>query len=473
MASTMLKLFKLIILFVVIFGDRSQTSLATVPNALKGQHLRIIWPRWEGNPKGLSGPLKGGVIIDYLAARLGFTYEMVRITENRLEPAPNQRGLFNYLWDGKCDFLVTAVVPTWERNKVVDLTLPWDYTTLTFLIPVHTDTANIKSVVKPFQWPLWVGLIVTAVCVIVVLSLIQRCLEYMERRPLPETKAATETCTNLPKNTSRLNGGAGKQSLYVLGNLLSQGGPCASNRLPFRLVAGVWTLGAFIFVQAYTSILFTYVVAPVSLPLINSIYDIADSDDINLLMKKAGTPEGMFMNNNWTGFYEKIRIRVNSFPDSRCVLVSDCIKFISPGSRNVFVDGAPYQLDAIKEDFEKTGKCNLQLARNSYSTLPLAMALPKHSPYTNPISKGFLELQERGLINYWDLWFRPMPVQCTENFKFSGLQSSRRENHPPLSLKNLTGAFLVLLVGISLAFLAFLCEQIISMPRGRRPCRRI
>lgn len=77
--------------------------------------------------------------------------------------------------------------------------------------------------------------------------------------------------------------------------LLYAGGRCSSKRLPFRLVAGVWTLAAFIFVQAYTSLLFTYVVAPVNQPLINSIYDIADSSDINLLVKIAGTPETMFM----------------------------------------------------------------------------------------------------------------------------------------------------------------------------------
>jgi hypothetical protein len=61
------------------------------------------------------------------------------------------------------------------------------------------------------------------------------------------------------------------------------------------LVAGVWALAAFIFVQAYTSTLFTYVVAPVNQPLINSIYDIAESSDINLLVKLAGTPESMFL----------------------------------------------------------------------------------------------------------------------------------------------------------------------------------
>jgi hypothetical protein len=64
--------------------------------------------------------------------------------------------------------------------------------------------------------------------------------------------------------------------------------------LPFRLVAGVWTLAAFIFVQAYTSTLFTYVVAPVNHPLIDSLYDIADNPEIHLLVKNEGTPDRYF-----------------------------------------------------------------------------------------------------------------------------------------------------------------------------------
>jgi hypothetical protein len=56
--------------------------------------------------------------------------------------------------------------------------------------------------------------------------------------------------------------------------------------LPFRLVAGVWTLAAFIFVQAYTSTLFTYVVTPVKKSLINSVGDIAENNKFNLFLKK-------------------------------------------------------------------------------------------------------------------------------------------------------------------------------------------
>ncbi len=75
---------------------------------------------------------------------------------------------------------------------------------------------------------------------------------------------------------------------------------------------------------------------------------------------------------------------------------------------------------------------------------------------------------QTGIIDYWDLWFRPMPLQCLSNiknvYKPKNSKTSKMKNRPPaLSLKNLTGAFIVLLFGFSLSFLAFLGEQILSI----------
>jgi len=48
-------------------------------------------------------------------------------------------------------------------------------------------------------------------------------------------------------------------------------------------------------------------------------------------------------------------------------------------------------------------------------------------------------------------------------------QKLKSKKSPALTLKNLTGAFVVLLLGFSLSLLAFLCEKIVSMPsRNRR-----
>ncbi|KAK4030530.1 hypothetical protein OUZ56_023773 [Daphnia magna] len=55
---------------------------------------------------GLSGPLKGGVVLEYLAARFNFTYEMVRVAENRLEPPEKGKGLFSYLCTAATKYLI-------------------------------------------------------------------------------------------------------------------------------------------------------------------------------------------------------------------------------------------------------------------------------------------------------------------------------------------------------------------------------
>lgn len=156
-------------------------------------------------------------------------------------------------------------------------------------------------------------------------------------------------------------------------------------------------------------------------------------------------------------------------------------------------------MDAIRKDFKKTGKCRLQLARDGFSSALVSFALPKNS---KTISKGcvkltknhfkmkligylhavdisinrMLELMQTGIIDHWDLLFHPKPGQCMGNIRNAHATETsttlKQKNHPPsLSLKNLTGAFVaVLLVGFSISFLmAFLCEQIVAMPgRNRR-----
>jgi|688.fasta_scaffold1080825_1 ionotropic glutamate receptor len=56
-----------------------------------------------------------------------------------------------------------------------------------------------------------------------------------------------------------------------------------------------------------------------------------------------------------------------------------------------------------------------------------------------------------------------MPPQCTGK-----PQSGPKQKLSPLSLKNLTGAFVVLLVGLSLSLLAFLGERIVFIRQLRK-----
>jgi hypothetical protein len=47
-----------------------------------------------------------------------------------------------------------------------------------------------------------------------------------------------------------------------------------------------------------------------------------------------------------------------------------------------------YLLDVMFDDFQKTGQCRLQIAKEGFMNFIISFALVKHSPYTDSISKG-------------------------------------------------------------------------------------
>ena len=70
-----------------------------------------------------------------------------------------------------------------------------------------------------------------------------------------------------------------------------------------------------------------------------------------------------------------------------------------------------------------------------------------------------IELEERGFMIYWDQLYYRVPSKCLANTK-KEKQKKAPDNKSRLSLKNLTGAFIVLLVGYALAILSFIFERI-------------
>ena len=70
------------------------------------------------------------------------------------------------------------------------------------------------------------------------------------------------------------------------------------------------------------------------------------------------------------------------------------------------------------------------------------------------------ELKENGLFSYWDLWIRPYPRQCEANVNGLAEKQPRDLQLRRLSIKNLTGAFIILSSGFGLSLLAFMCELI-------------
>ena len=54
-----------------------------------------------------------------------------------------------------------------------------------------------------------------------------------------------------------------------------------------RFLIGAWCLAAAVLVNSYSSVLITYVLAPNNPPLINSVYDLVQTDYIKLVVDKG------------------------------------------------------------------------------------------------------------------------------------------------------------------------------------------
>ena len=65
-----------------------------------------------------------------------------------------------------------------------------------------------------------------------------------------------------------------------------------------------------------------------------------------------------------------------------------------------------------------------------------------------------MEMREFGLIEHWEKKFTPQPDECFDKYK-------EIPDKPRISLKNLSGAFVVLVVGFAIALLVILIEKIV------------
>jgi ionotropic glutamate receptor len=71
-------------------------------------------------------------------------------------------------------------------------------------------------------------------------------------------------------------------------------------------------------------------------------------------------------------------------------------------------------------------------------------------------------MRDFGLLDFWAKWYQPDVRQCLEKAdNIMQLKKSSKKDSTRLSLKNLTGAFVILIVGYLVSFVAFLAEKIL------------
>ena len=131
----------------------------------------------------------------------------------------------------------------------------------------------------------------------------------------------------------------------------------------------------------------------------------------------------------------------------------------------------------MERDRKRAGTCNFMMARKNFSFTHMYLLVPKKSPYKDFISQGYLlgssffqflfdnrnqpwysfilsrieKARESGILYLWRDWYIPATKQCQKSFY--EIPKNQR-----LTLKNLSGAFVILIVGYTLATITFVIE---------------
>ena len=222
-----------------------------------------------------------------------------------------------------------------------------------------------------------------------------------------------------------------------------------------------------------------------------------------------------------TGVLKQLGDKLRSYPKSRCLKQQECIDLVKSGNhayvvvkqstsyklkyltdfetKNYFTQNTFSALDGMQTDFKTAGKCDLALAKVQESAPPTAWVLPKHSPYLENINKGlhhglycyhcllsvsinqeiFLfencritEIMDYGLLEFWTLQYQSDVRKCLDKSEKLMQVKPSSDGPPRLSLRNLTGAFVILLFGYMVALFVFVAEKLIFWAQPSAAVRR-
>ncbi|XP_046651979.1 uncharacterized protein LOC124342838 [Daphnia pulicaria] len=195
---------------------------------------------------------------------------------------------------------------------------------------------------------------------------------------------------------------------------------------------------AVVFINSYTGILVSYLMAPKFLPLITTVQSLADSREITVAVSKHTSVEAALFAAT-SGPLAKIGDQLRAHPEDRLMTTLENIEDKAFYQGKAFAHEETTLFVRIHDDLLSTRHCRLAIAKELLFSDQQALALAKSSPQTSLFNYEIVWLQQMGLLNYWRATFLPKPNRCSA--PVPTLRSTPTEK---LTLNNLSSAFLLL-----------------------------
>ncbi|XP_023713689.2 glutamate receptor ionotropic, delta-1 [Cryptotermes secundus] len=374
-----------------------------------------------------------------LSKRLNFTWKLHEPSGNwgHFNNGTWSGGLIGGLASGALDVAFCTLWITEEQMTVMDYVVPWNQICNTFLVPRSGVTLTWRSVFLTLDGKVWAVLGLSVLATSLALFILTH-LHRVTLQPLVK-----------PHKYERLD----TSFVEVVGMLALAYSPSPERILgPSRYVICWWFVFAMLVTTAYSCGLASRLTLPQNNPPLDSVKDLVEAG-FHWGHTYCPTVDIIFDKNN--PWHEKFIERFVILDDT------DHSYLLKRGKHAVF----GYKLDVGTNYFLETERVeaddweSMRVMKECMSRFFISLGLAKDSPYTAAFNEGLIRLEEAGIMDKWqrDVLLR----RGNRNISFM-LQEKRSviDSAGPLklSMANLQGAFIILILGNTVATFIFISE---------------
>ncbi|XP_046452807.1 uncharacterized protein LOC124200581 [Daphnia pulex] len=184
------------------------------------------------------------------------------------------------------------------------------------------------------------------------------------------------------------------------------GGSVPGSRLSFRILMGAWLLAAMVLVNSYSGTVVSYLTAPKMMPSINTLDDLAASEDVGILMVDNNVMGQQIMDAK-SGPLKILGDQVRRNPSRLLKNMLQVETLLETGHYALPI--ASYLIfyfqtfcdDFVANSFKKEGHCRFKTTDPITSSAFFSLLLQKNSKFTSEFYLAQMKAWEMGLPPYW------------------------------------------------------------------------
>ncbi|KAL9962086.1 hypothetical protein ACROYT_G031156 [Oculina patagonica] len=423
----------------VLFENISQNvQNPSTKTGLQGRKLRAVVV--EGAPFVMK--IKGvdayeGYCIDLLnelARKLKFTYEIYPSPDGMYGAETEDgtwNGMIGELLSKRADIAVADLTITERREKLVDFTVPYMHYTEDLLMKKASSSRSIDLLqfMNPFDNYVWIATLAS----LVVISVAVFVLNYFSPYGYKDDNG---------KGTSE-EFGFFNSAWFALASMLQQGADNSPRNLSGRILTGSYWFCVLILVSTYTANLAAFLTVKNAEQPIRNLEDIVDSSYQVAVVESSSTYE--FFKTSQYETYKKIWHRIQA-GNTMVESTSQGVQWVREKDKFLFIYERPtLRYVANQQPCDLTTVTGLTTAKGG------ALALQANDPHAVDFTLAILRLHENGFLDSLRRKWWEIKDECP-NEKETVLSQKR------IDLMSMLGVYVVLGVGIVVAFLTLIAE---------------